>query len=68
MDTREIANQYRISQWSQMFAERIAGESIDEFCERRGITRTQYFYWQCKLRKTACTELAVQSESLAPEG
>jgi putative transposase len=63
MGAREITNEYRLAHWSQVFGERMEGESVDEFCERNGISRNQFFYWQRKLREMACTELAVQKES-----
>jgi hypothetical protein len=63
MKSREITNQYRLTQWRQLLSERLAGETIDKFCERKGISRAQFFYWQCKLRKSACTELITQPES-----
>jgi hypothetical protein len=34
-----------------------SGESIRGFCERTGIRRHQYFYWQRKLREAACKHL-----------
>jgi hypothetical protein len=61
MKSREITNQYRLTQWGHLLSERLSGETIDNFCERKGITRPQFFYWQRKLRKTVCTELITQS-------
>ena len=58
MNTREIASAYRLSQWSQAFGEKKAsGESIKDFCQRKGVSQNTYFYWQRKLRETACREL-----------
>ena len=58
MSSREITTQYRLSQWTQMVRERSAsGKSIKEFCEDKGIKRSQYFYWQRKLREAASREL-----------
>jgi len=58
MNSRAVAIEYRLSQWAQTMQERVAnGESIDEFCLRRGISRNKYFYWQKKLRETACQQL-----------
>jgi len=52
MNTRQIATQYRLSQWAQAFQEKkAAGENIDEFCKAKGISRNTYFYWQRKLRE-----------------
>lgn len=74
MNTRKIATGYRMTQWSQAIQERTSqGESIKDFCERQGISRNTYFYWQRKLREAACQELIVAKktehiEALAPKG
>ena len=74
MDTREIATGYRLSQWSQALQERkVSGESIKAFCQRKGISRNTYFYWQRKLRESACKELipvhqGTQSNAVVPSG
>ena len=48
-----------MAQWEQIFKTRSErGQSIQEFCKEQGISRNAYFYWQKKLRETACTELA----------
>ena len=58
IDAREIATGYRLSQWSQALQERkVSGESIKAFCQRKGVSRNTYFYWQRKLRESICQEL-----------
>ena len=37
--------------------------SIKSFCASAGFSTNTYFYWQNKLRETACRELAAQSEN-----
>ena len=67
MDTQKIATQYRLSQWAKVIQERRgSGQSIKDFCQATGISKSQYFYWQRKLRNAACTELAIQEKSVAP--
>ena len=70
MNTREIATQYRMSQWSQVMSERAAsGESIRSFCQSRGISKNTYFYWQKKLREAVCKELLPATKNAeSPEG
>jgi len=74
INTREIATVYRLSQWTQAFGEKKAsGESIDDFCQRKGVSRNTYFYWQRKLRETACRELmplqqAADNQTIVPSG
>jgi putative transposase len=71
MNTREIATEYRKSQWAQALREmKENGESVKSFCARKGVSKNTYFYWQRKLRESACLELqAVVGENvLAPSG
>jgi len=59
MNTRQIAAEYRLAHWTQAIKERIAsGEKIKDFCQRIGINRNTYFYWQQRIRKRACEKLA----------
>lgn len=58
MDTREIAKEYRLSHWAGIMQERISsGVSIKAFCQTAGIRENVYYYWQRKLRETACRDL-----------
>ena len=60
MGSREMTTKYRLAQWAEIIQERTAsGETIDNFCLRKGISRNSYIYWLRKLRKTACEHLAV---------
>lgn len=64
MNTREVARQYRLSQWAQRLRDQKAsGLSITAWCEVNGVSRNTYFYWQKRLRESACEELALQTES-----
>ena len=73
MDTRKVASEYRLAQWSRIIQERTqSGQSIKDFCMSAGVSRNTYFYWQQKLLEAACTELAVRERetetSLVPGG
>ena len=58
MNTRQIAAEYRLMQWMQAIQERKAnGETVKDFCQRRGVNRNTYFYWQQRVRKAACEKL-----------
>lgn len=64
MDTQKVATEYRMSQWAQVIQERQnSGQSVKDFCEANGLNRNTYFYWQRKLRETACTVLSTSKES-----
>ena len=59
MNTRQIAAEYRLSQWMEAIQERISsGETIKDFCKRKGVKRNTYFYWQQRIRKAACEKLS----------
>ncbi|NLX91932.1 MAG: IS66 family insertion sequence element accessory protein TnpB [Firmicutes bacterium] len=67
MDTKKVTAQYRLSKWAKVIqARQHSGQNIKEFCQATGISKSQYFYWQRKLRNAACTELAIQENSVDP--
>jgi len=71
MDTQKVASEYRLSQWAKVIqARQDSGKNIKDFCQAEGINRNAYFYWQRKLRKAACTEIAIPEEpvDLMPNG
>lgn len=71
MDTQKVATEYRLSQWVQVIqAQQVSGQNIKDFCLAAGISRNAFFYWQRKLRKMACTELAKVEEprNIVPNG
>ena len=54
VNTREIAEEYRIGHWAQIMRDRSAsGMSIKAYCDSIGIHPNRYFYWQRKLREAA---------------
>lgn len=71
MDTKKVTAEYRLSQWMHVIKEQqCSGQNIKDFCQEKGISRNAYFYWQRKLRKAACMELAKLEEPVncVPEG
>ncbi len=74
VNTREIAEEYRLSHWAQVMRERQeSGQSIKTYCGQIGISANTYFYWQRKLRVDACEALTlretdVPTKMTAPKG
>lgn len=65
MEIRKSTTGYRLEQWAQITAQRTqSGQSIADFCQSEGISRSRYSYWQRKLREAACEELVGQEEPL----
>jgi len=73
MDTRYIAEEYRLTHWAGIMRERKeSGLSIKAYCEGAGIHANVYFYWQKKLREAACQGLVPppgpEGEGIVPSG
>lgn len=74
INTREIAEEYRLSHWAQIMQERIQmGLSIKDFCKQISICQNTYFYWQRRVRAAACEKLSVipepkEQKSIVPNG
>ena len=61
MNTRYIAEEYRLSHWAQIMGKRIeSGLTIKAFCKEAGFHENAYYYWQRKLRAAACEQLALK--------
>jgi transposase-like protein len=59
MNTRAIAEEYRLAHWAQIVKERQqSGLSIKSYCESADYHENTYYYWQRKLREAACGELS----------
>jgi hypothetical protein len=59
MNTRAIAEEYRLSHWAGIMQERKeSGLSVRAFCKNAGFHENSYFYWRRKLREATCEELA----------
>ena len=63
INTREIAEEYRLSHWTGIMSEQQAsGLSKKAYCASIGIHENIFYYWQRKLREVACTELTKSQE------
>ena len=61
INTREIAEEYRLSHWAGVMKEQSAsGLNKSAYCESAGIHKNVYYYWQRKLRETAYFALIEQ--------
>ena len=57
---------FRKEQWKQFILDRQAsGLTIDEWCERHGLSRSTYFVWLRRIRKEACQSVP-EPRSTAP--
>ena len=75
INTREIADEYRLSHWAQVLQERAqSGLSIKAYCKQIGICGNTYYYWQRRVRAAACEMLTVRHDvgvgekALVPSG
>ncbi len=71
MNTREITENYRTSQWLEVIKDRQnSGLSVKDYCERAGIKRNKYYYWQRKIREAAYQETLEETKlpTVLPNG
>ena len=72
MKAREATKEYRLSEWASILQDRKESRvNIREYCKGAGIPEHQYYYWQRKLRETACEGLSTtrpDSKGMAPLG
>jgi transposase-like protein len=58
MTTREIAHQYRLSQWTEIIREcRGSGQTVKRWCKEHDVSDKSYYYWLRKVREAACNTL-----------
>jgi len=63
VNTREIAQEYRLSHWAGIMDERAqSGLNIKVYCRQIGISTNTYHYWQKRLRETTCEALSIVQE------
>ena len=71
-NTKEIASEYRMTQWAGIMRERAtSGLSIVKYCAREGMPTNRYHYWQRRLRAAAAKELLpekVDMDASVPTG
>ena len=59
MDTKEMTHQFRLSHWAGIMRERKeSGLSIRTWCRENGVGEKTYYYWQRRLRESACEQFA----------
>ena len=58
MNTREEIREMRIQEWKKVFEDKAAsGLSAKDYCQRNGIGKDQYFYWQKIVREAVLDEI-----------
>lgn len=58
MNTRQIAQEYRMNQWIGIVSEcRESGQTVASWCREHDIDPKKYYYWLKKIRAVACKSL-----------
>lgn len=58
MNTRQIAQEYRMNQWIGIVREcRESGQTVASWCREHDIDPKKYYYWLKKIRAAACKSL-----------
>jgi len=62
MNTRKLANEYRLAHWAKIINDRKeSGLNVKSYCESAGIQESAFYYWQKKLREAASLQMVVQN-------
>lgn len=66
MNTREVAQRYRMNQWIETIREcRSSGQAVTEWCADHGVSIKSYYYWLKRIREAACEALPALGENSA---
>ena len=66
MGNQKEATESRMAKWRQLIeAKEQSGQSVSEFCEAEGVSRSVYSYWRQKLKNEECAEAV---EDIVPSG
>lgn len=58
MDTRKVANEYRLNRWTEIVRQcRSSGQTVAVWCAENNVNTTSYYYWLRRIRKAACEAL-----------
>ena len=69
MNTKMVTTGFRMAQWAQVIQDRkTSGEKIKNYCQNRGLSRDAYFYWQKKIKETACDQFMVMESEPRQNG
>ena len=64
-DVLAVREEYRRQEWAEIIREgQASGLTKREYCQQRGITERQYYYWLKKLRETLVEQMQPQVVSL----
>ena len=67
MNTREEIREMRIREWKKVFEDKSASDlSAKEYCQRNGIGKNHYFYWQKIVRESVLDEIKTNNFTELP--
>jgi hypothetical protein len=67
MRVKQLTNEINIQKWSTLIEEcRNSGVKITNWCKEKGVSKSQYYYWQKKICNTVCENLPVLKEKQIP--
>jgi hypothetical protein len=59
LDTTEVAVQYRIRKWMNIFADcKQSGMTVQQYCDANQLSRDSYYYWYKKVRALTMEQMA----------
>lgn len=63
MRVKQLTDEINIQKWSKLIEEcRNSGMKIIQWCKEKGVSKSQYYYWQNKICNSVCENLPVVKE------
>lgn len=63
MKIKEVQEQVKIHEWMHLIRERNdSGMTIESWCEMKGLSKHQYYYWLRRIRQSACNAIEAHTE------
>ena len=68
MNTQLVTSNVRLMQWRGIIQERIqSGLTVDEYCERRNLSRNAYYYWLRRIKIATIENCSDRFVELLPQ-
>jgi len=67
MRVKQLTDEINIQKWSKLIEEcRNSGTKITYWCKEKGVSKSQYYYWQKKICDSVCESLPALKEKKLP--
>lgn len=63
MRVKQLTDEINMQKWSRLIEEcRNSGERITYWCKEKGVSKSQYYYWQKRICNSVCENIPILKE------